>query len=42
MTFSLFLAAGLRRNELEVVGIIIVDDLLCGDGLKASCFLSRS
>lgn len=35
------LAAGLWRNELEVVGIIIFD-LLCGNGLKASCFLSRS
>lgn len=39
---SVLLAAGLQRNELEAVGIIIVDDLLCGNGLKASCFLSRS
>lgn len=39
---SVLLAAGLQRNELEVAGIITVDDLLCGNGLKVSCFLSRS
>lgn len=39
---SVLLAAGVWSNELEVVGIITVDNLLCGNGLKASCFLSRS
>lgn len=39
---SVLLAAGLQRNELEVAGIIRVDGLLCGNGLKISCFLSRS
>lgn len=36
------LAAGVQRNETEVAGIITVGDLLCGSGLKASCFLSWS
>lgn len=39
---SVLLATGVWGNELEVVGIITVDHLLCGNGLKASCFLSRS
>jgi len=39
---SMLVAAGVRRNELEAVGIFTADDLLCGNGLKASCFPSRS
>lgn len=39
---SVPLAAGIWGYEPEVVGIITAADLLCGNGLKASCFLSRS